>query len=242
MAEYIVVDSGLVSKVPSLPTASGSSVDSAGGDAGSVWEGAGAAGTMGVAGQTAWTMVRKAMGLENGSTVLAALASGKGEKVLEGKRILVIGASGGVGTILLQICRGLGAEAVVGICSGASEELAKRLGAHEVSQSPGQTPGYFPSMRVTRATNGNETRLSITANTRPLSAISHPPSPTPNSTPSSTASAPRPYITTPLSTSSPTASSSPSSPAYLRASCPMSATRSCPCSSAASRAASNSSY
>ncbi|KAK4143183.1 uncharacterized protein C8A04DRAFT_37720 [Dichotomopilus funicola] len=131
LAEYIVVDTGLVSKVPSLPPTSTSSGKSASGD-GSVWEGAGAAGTMGIAGQTAWTMVRKAMGVENGSAVLAALALGKGEKGLEGKRILVSGASGGVGTILLQICRGLGAEAVVGICSGASEELVKKLGAHEI--------------------------------------------------------------------------------------------------------------
>jgi len=71
-----------------------------------------AAGLCGVAGQTSLLILKEA-----GFT--------------EGGRVLINGASGGVGTVLVQICKGKGAT-VVGICSGVNEEFIKKLGADEV--------------------------------------------------------------------------------------------------------------
>ncbi|KAF2177320.1 NAD(P)-binding protein [Zopfia rhizophila CBS 207.26] len=58
----------------------------------------------------------------------AGLDQGKGE----GKSILVNGASGGVGTMAVQIAKAMGANTVVGICPGENEELVRSLGADEV--------------------------------------------------------------------------------------------------------------
>ncbi|KAK5659525.1 hypothetical protein OQA88_727 [Cercophora sp. LCS_1] len=75
--------------------------------------GGAAAGMGGIAGQTAALIIKTAGGVK-------------------GKRLLINGASGGVGSVLVQACKGLGAELVVGVCSGANEGLVKGLGAHEV--------------------------------------------------------------------------------------------------------------
>jgi NADPH:quinone reductase-like Zn-dependent oxidoreductase len=48
-----------------------------------------------------------------------------------GSRVLVNGASGGVGTILVQVLKAKGAH-VVGVCSRRNEELVRKLGAEEV--------------------------------------------------------------------------------------------------------------
>ncbi|KAH8202742.1 hypothetical protein TruAng_003118 [Truncatella angustata] len=66
----------------------------------------------GIAGQTAVMVMREA-----------------GE--VKGSRVLVNGASGGVGTILVQVLKAKGAY-VVGICSKRNEDLVRRLGANEV--------------------------------------------------------------------------------------------------------------
>ena len=52
-------------------------------------------------------------------------------KLQAGEHVLVNGASGGVGTAVVQIARHLGAH-VTGVCSGANAELVTSLGAHRV--------------------------------------------------------------------------------------------------------------
>jgi NADPH:quinone reductase-like Zn-dependent oxidoreductase len=49
-----------------------------------------------------------------------------------GEKVLINGASGGVGTMLVQIARAMGASVVVGICSGKNVEFVKEVGADEV--------------------------------------------------------------------------------------------------------------
>ncbi|KAL1838168.1 hypothetical protein VTJ49DRAFT_2970 [Mycothermus thermophilus] len=99
LAEFVTIESTLVATVPTN------------------WGGGEAAGVMGIAGQTAWAMVRRVVG--------------EGSHDMTGMRVLVNGASGGVGTVLVQICKGFGAD-VVAVCSGAGEQLVKELGADEV--------------------------------------------------------------------------------------------------------------
>lgn len=59
-------------------------------------------------------------------------------KIKEGERVLVNGASGGVGSLLVQMVKGAVGESgvVVAICSGRNEELVRGLGADEVSAPP----------------------------------------------------------------------------------------------------------
>ena len=64
----------------------------------------------------------------SGGTALQALALGQ---LKAGEKVLVIGASGGVGTFAVQLARALGAE-VTGVCSAAKADLVRRLGAHHV--------------------------------------------------------------------------------------------------------------
>jgi NADPH:quinone reductase-like Zn-dependent oxidoreductase len=61
-------------------------------------------------------------------TALQGLRAGG---IAAGQRVLVIGASGGVGTFAVQIARHLGAQ-VTGVCSTPHVDLVRRLGAEEV--------------------------------------------------------------------------------------------------------------
>jgi NADPH:quinone reductase-like Zn-dependent oxidoreductase len=63
---------------------------------------------------------------------LTALQALRDELAVEaGDRVLMNGASGGVGTLAVQIGAALGLQ-VVGVCSGRNRELVEGLGAHEV--------------------------------------------------------------------------------------------------------------
>jgi len=64
-----------------------------------------------------------------GDTALQAVR--KAGKVQKGERVLVIGASGGVGHFLVQIAKADGAH-VTGVCSGRNVEMVRGLGADEV--------------------------------------------------------------------------------------------------------------
>lgn len=65
----------------------------------------------------------------SGITALQALTDVAG--VESGQTVLVIGASGGVGSFAVQIARALGAK-VTGVASGAKADLVRSLGASEV--------------------------------------------------------------------------------------------------------------
>lgn len=62
---------------------------------------------------------------------LTALQAFQLGKVKDGSKVLVIGASGGVGTFAIQIARAMGA-AVTGVCSGRNAELVASLGADQI--------------------------------------------------------------------------------------------------------------
>lgn len=65
----------------------------------------------------------------SGLTALQALRDAA--QVRPGSRVLIIGASGGVGSYAVQIAVAYGAE-VTGVCSGAKAEFVRSLGATEV--------------------------------------------------------------------------------------------------------------
>jgi len=65
----------------------------------------------------------------SGLTALAAIRTLG--KVTPGMRVLINGASGGVGTFAVQIARSLGAE-VIGVCSSQNLDLVRSLGADHV--------------------------------------------------------------------------------------------------------------
>jgi NADPH:quinone reductase-like Zn-dependent oxidoreductase len=72
---------------------------------------------------------------------LTALQAFQMGSVSDGSKVLVIGASGGVGTFAIQIAKAMGAE-VTGVCSGKNIDLVTSLGADKVID---YTQGDFKS-------------------------------------------------------------------------------------------------
>ena len=65
------------------------------------------------------------------SAMAALLALRNTAKVRPGQRVLIVGASGGVGTFAVQIAKSLGAE-VTGVCSTRNVDLVRSIGADHV--------------------------------------------------------------------------------------------------------------
>jgi NADPH:quinone reductase-like Zn-dependent oxidoreductase len=64
-------------------------------------------------------------------SALTALQAVRHAKVQAGQQVLIIGASGGVGTFAVQIAKAFGAE-VTGVCSTAKTDLVRAIGADHV--------------------------------------------------------------------------------------------------------------
>ena len=65
------------------------------------------------------------------SAVTALQAVRDKARVQPGERVLIIGASGGVGTFAVQIAKSFGAE-VTGVCSATKMDMVRALGADHV--------------------------------------------------------------------------------------------------------------
>lgn len=66
----------------------------------------------------------------SGVSALQALRAAR--ELRKGDRVLVIGASGGVGHMAVQLAKALGAAHVTGVCSGRNADMVRALGADEV--------------------------------------------------------------------------------------------------------------
>ena len=86
-------------------------------------------------GEQARTQAREPLVREAASCPISAVAALQAvrdkAKVQAGQKVLIIGASGGVGTFAVQIAKAFGAE-VTGVCSTAKMDMVRALGADHV--------------------------------------------------------------------------------------------------------------
>ena len=88
------------------------------------------------ASEEAFALMPRDLSYEEAATVpLAAMTALQGMRdvgnVQRGEKVLIVGASGGVGTFAVQIAKWLGAH-VTGVCSSRNLELVRSIGAEEV--------------------------------------------------------------------------------------------------------------
>src|SRR5262249_49091613 len=80
-----------------------------------------------------------------GLLAFAGITTHGGLSTKANARVLVIGASGGVGHLAIQIAkRGMGAALVVGVCSSKNEEFVRQCGADEIVELRLLTVGVGP--------------------------------------------------------------------------------------------------
>lgn len=110
-------------------------------------------------------LVRKPAGLSfaeaavvpiSGITALVAVRDTA--RVTAGQRVLVTGASGGVGSYAVQIARSLGAE-VTGVCSAAKADFVGKLGADHLLDHAADDPWSGYDVIIDIAGNPSLTRL-----------------------------------------------------------------------------------
>ncbi|MBD2715285.1 NAD(P)-dependent alcohol dehydrogenase [Microvirga sp. STR05] len=97
----------------------------------------GAAAEYAVLAETSAAFVPPLLSMEQaGAVPLAALTALQGlyhhGRLLSGDRVLINGASGGVGSFAVQIARALGAGEITGVCGPDNQELVRTLGADRV--------------------------------------------------------------------------------------------------------------
>jgi len=92
------------------------------------------------------------------TTALQGLRVGR---VADGHRVLVNGASGGVGTFLVQLAKALGASEVTGVCSARNAETVASIGADRVVD--------YSREDFTRTESGYDAVLDVVSN-HPLGA------------------------------------------------------------------------
>lgn len=99
-----------------------------------------------VEGKEGWEMEKgmgKAAGLGvSGCTALALMEEAEKKGLKTGMRVLVNGASGGIGTMIVQLVKRAVGESgqVVAICSGKNVDLVRKLGADEVGAISSLSP------------------------------------------------------------------------------------------------------
>jgi len=95
----------------------------------------------------------------SGLTALQGLRDSAG--VQPGQRVLILGASGGVGSFAVQVAKALGAE-VTGVCSTAKVEMVRALGAdHVIDYTREEIAANGEQYDVILDTGGNRTLAEL---------------------------------------------------------------------------------